>query len=173
MILVYEKGIEASGKIQGYIEEAGITVVPFNGAVEDAPDHSTNAAAEAARAANADGVVAVGGGSSIGTGKGVCFLLSNDPPIQQYYFHPGMEPKGDLSNLKPVVVLPTTAGTGSEVTPGGTSEEIGNIAANAVLDLMNEEYSPPSETMSSPKGNCLPPFRWSWNHRYSTSLRVL
>ncbi|MBQ9858036.1 MAG: iron-containing alcohol dehydrogenase [Oscillospiraceae bacterium] len=122
VIVVYDKGIEAAGivaKILGYIEEAGIEIVKYGDCLSDAPDYTINEAGALARKENVDGVVAVGGGSSLDTGKGVCILLSNEPPIQQYFAQPSKPPAGDITNLKPLILLPTTAGTGSEVTPGG------------------------------------------------------
>jgi alcohol dehydrogenase len=64
-----------------------------------------------ARRENIDGIVAVGGGSSMDTAKGINVLINNEPPIMKYF--------GVQKNLKPgvpMVFIPTTSGTGSEVT---------------------------------------------------------
>jgi len=121
-LVVFDKGIKAAGvadKITGYIESAGIETICYDGVVADVPDTSVAAAAEFALASNVDGIVAVGGGSSLDTGKAVRILLSNPPPISRYYSHTGVQLSEVLSSLKPLIVLPTTSGTGSEVSPGG------------------------------------------------------
>ncbi|MBE3581893.1 MAG: iron-containing alcohol dehydrogenase [Thermoanaerobacteraceae bacterium] len=64
-----------------------------------------------ARREQIDGIVAVGGGSSMDTAKAINVLMNNEPPIMRYF--------GVQKNLKPgvpMVFIPTTAGTGSEVT---------------------------------------------------------
>ena len=72
------------------------------------------AAADAMRAHQADGVVAVGGGSALDAGKAAAFLLRQTRPLWDF------EDIGDNwrnanPNIPPVVAVPTTAGTGSEV----------------------------------------------------------
>ena len=122
VLVVFDKGIKASGvadKIAGYIESAGIETVCYDGVIADVPDHSIATAADFAISHNVDGIVAVGGGSSLDTAKGVRILLTNPPPISRYYAGTGIALTDVLSSLKPLIVLPTTSGTGSEVSPGG------------------------------------------------------
>lgn len=129
VLLVFDKGVQAAGivdKVLGYIEDAGIMTVLYDGVQSDTPDYTVDEAGELAIRENVDGVVAVGGGSAIDTGKGAGLLISNPPPINQYFSRPGTPPCADISNLKPVIVIPTTAGTGSEVTPGGACADTKN-----------------------------------------------
>ena len=122
VIVIYDAGVKGAGiadKILGYLHAAGLETVLFDGVQTDSPDFTINEGGALAAKENVDGVVAVGGGSSIDTGKGVDVLLSNPAPINQYFVRPGMPPTADLSRLKPLIVIPTTAGTGSEVSPGG------------------------------------------------------
>ncbi len=129
VIIVYDQGVFSAGlteRITASIRDAGIDYICYDGALSDAPDYTINEGAELGRREQVDGVVAVGGGSAIDTGKGICVLLSNPPPINRYFARPGMPQVGDTSNLKPIIVLPTTAGTGSEVTPGGAVADTEN-----------------------------------------------
>ena len=122
VLVIYDKGIEAAGisdKVTGVIGAAGIEYVCFDAVIADVPDYSVNAAADFALGADVDGIVAVGGGSSLDTGKAVRIMLSNPPPISNYYSRPGKPPEADMATLKPLILLPTTSGTGSEVSPGG------------------------------------------------------
>ena len=67
-------------------------------------------AAAAAAVGGCDAVVAIGGGSALALGKAVCILLRNPPPILQYAGHDMVERRP-----APCVAIPTTAGSGSEV----------------------------------------------------------
>ena len=121
-LVVFDKGIKAAGiadKIIGCINAADIESVCFDGVVADVPDYSVNEAAKFALGEKVDCIVAVGGGSSLDTAKAVRIMLSNPPPISNYYSRPGKPPEADMATLKPLIVLPTTSGTGSEVSPGG------------------------------------------------------
>ena len=134
VLVVFDKGVQAAGitdNILSYIKNAGIEAVIFDDVESDTPDYTVNAAGELAIRENVDGVVAIGGGSSLDTGKGAGLLLSNPPPINQYFSRPGFPPTADLTSLKPIIVIPTTAGTGSEVTPGGAcADTINNTKEN-------------------------------------------
>lgn len=157
VIVVYDLGVKSAGivdRILGYIKEAGVETVLFDGVLSDTPDFTVNEAGTLAIKENVDGVVAVGGGSSIDTGKGVNVLLSNPPPINQYFARPGQPPTGDLTHLKPLIVIPTTAGTGSEVSPGGacadtqlgTKENFGCPVSLGIIDPELTLGMPPAVT---------------------------
>ncbi len=115
-LLVYDSGIEKAGiadKVAASLKEAGIEVVPFNKVLADPPDYIVNEGAQLGLDQHVDGIVTVGGGSSLDTGKAINILLSNPLPIGQYYSFEA--PAG----THPLIAIPTTAGTGSEVTQGG------------------------------------------------------
>ncbi|MEO1318706.1 MAG: iron-containing alcohol dehydrogenase, partial [Pseudomonadota bacterium] len=83
---------------------------------------------EGARVAGVDGVVSVGGGSSLDTAKLIAVLLAANQPVSEMY-GVGLVKGGRL----PLVLAPTTAGTGSEVTPisivtTGTNEKKGVVS---------------------------------------------
>lgn len=84
----------------------------------DVPPNPTEAAAAAALAVYAeggcDGVVAVGGGSPIDLAKGVALLATHPGPIEAYAAILGGIAKVSAA-VAPVIAIPTTAGTGSEV----------------------------------------------------------
>jgi alcohol dehydrogenase class IV len=88
-------------------------------ALHDAmPAQPTVAAAESVAAAykaeRCDGIVAIGGGIVIDACKAGAILAGNPPPLQQYSGHP----ERIAGPVAPIVAVPTTAGTGSEVTRG-------------------------------------------------------
>lgn len=114
VLVVYDKGIKDVGiadKIVQNIHNASIETICFDDVVPDPPDTMVEEAAELAKREGIDGIVAVGGGSAIDTAKGINVLINNEGPILKYF--------GVQKNLKPgvpMVFIPTTSGTGSEVT---------------------------------------------------------
>ena len=90
----------------------GIAVQVEAGALPDVPVDSALACAEAARPFAPDLVIGVGGGSCLDLAKCIALLLTHGGRPQHYY--------GELKvpgPILPLIALPTTAGTGSEVTP--------------------------------------------------------
>ena len=108
------------------LAQAGIAVTPF--AVPGEPTVALIQQASAvARAAGCDFVIAVGGGSTLDTGKAVGVLLTNPGDVLDY-----LELVGQNQPLHnpgvPVIAVPTTAGTGAEVT------------RNAVLGVPEQKF---------------------------------
>jgi len=61
-----------------------------------------------------DGIIAIGGGSPIDCAKAISLLVTHDAPLEQYVFASGGLPR-ITADKPPVIAVPTTAGTGSEV----------------------------------------------------------
>lgn len=114
VLVIYDKGLKDVGiadTIVENIQNAGLATVIFDKVLPDPPDTVIEEAAEIAKIERVDGIVAVGGGSSMDTAKGINVLINNPPPIMQYF---GVQ--NSLKNGLPMVFIPTTSGTGSEVT---------------------------------------------------------
>ena len=116
------------------IENAGLDVWICSEVVADPPEAMILEAAQTARAKGVDGVASVGGGSSLDTAKLVALLANTGQPIAEMY-GVGLVTGDRL----PLVLAPTTAGTGSEVTPiaivtTGTSEKKGVVAPQLFPD---------------------------------------
>ncbi len=91
---------------------AGLTTEYFSEISPDVPVASLESGARAARAFQPDAILAIGGGSAIDAAKVIALLATYDEPIATFY---GENEVPDA--VVPVVAVPTTAGTGSEVTP--------------------------------------------------------
>ncbi len=115
LMLVTDPGIINAGLGQPIIkalEKAGIGIELFTDVQADPPEKVVLEAAATARAANVDGVLGLGGGSSMDVAKLVAALSASEQPLSQMY---GI---GNISGARlPLIQVPTTAGTGSEVTP--------------------------------------------------------
>jgi alcohol dehydrogenase class IV len=100
-----------AGRISSSLEEAGIAVATFSDIQGEPTTDYVDAGVEALRAHEADGVVAVGGGSPLDTAKAIAVMATNEGPLPEYLgYHKIPEPG------LPLIAVPTTAGTGSEVT---------------------------------------------------------
>ena len=103
---------EAFSQLHQRLQDAGLRCHLFDGVEPDLPGETVYRCAEAARGFSPDVVVGVGGGSCIDMAKCTSLILSHGGQLEDYY--------GEFkipSRVLPVVAVPTTAGTGSEVTP--------------------------------------------------------
>lgn len=111
-LIVSDRGLAKSGLL-----DRVTALLPAGApAFLDVPPNPTEAAVRAAVAAykaGCDGLVAVGGGSSIDLAKGVALLASHDGPLGDYAAIRGGI--GRIGPVPPLVAIPTTAGTGAEV----------------------------------------------------------
>ena len=114
-LLVTDPGLVAIGRVAPVIAalaEAGLAPRVFDQVREDPPEETVRAAAELGRSEQVDGVIAVGGGSSMDVAKVVAVLLGGEQELADLY---GVDQAA--GPRLPLVLVPTTAGTGSEVTP--------------------------------------------------------
>ncbi len=93
------------------IRASGIACSIFAEVQPDPTDVNVRAGVQALQGANADAVVAVGGGSAIDAGKVIAMLARNPEPMRQYMGYYKV-PQAGVS----LIAIPTTAGTGSEAT---------------------------------------------------------
>ncbi len=107
---------EAYGIAKASLEAAGLDVVPFNDVRVEPTDASFDRAIVAATEVNPDGYVAFGGGSVIDTAKAANLYCTYPAGLLTYVNAPIGEAKPVPGPLKPLIAIPTTAGTGSETT---------------------------------------------------------
>ncbi|MDD3249508.1 MAG: iron-containing alcohol dehydrogenase [Smithellaceae bacterium] len=121
VLCVFDKGVEGAGLVAPLIadmEAAGLKVTPFNGVLPDPPMEVIDQCTALAREIKPDVFVAVGGGSSIDTAKAVNANLSNPGTLRDHAINlNGLKVFPFENPLKPFFALPTTAGTGSEISP--------------------------------------------------------
>lgn len=118
-LVVTDMGIRNAGildRVLGQLKD-GSSVTVFDQTPPNPNETAVRAAVAMFREAGCDGIVAVGGGSSIDLAKGVAVCGTHDGPLKSFALI-----EGGLSNITaktaPVIAIPTTAGTGSEVGRG-------------------------------------------------------
>ena len=112
-MLVTDKGIIQVGiadKIKGYIEEAGFECLLYDGIVPNPRDYDCDKGAAYALEVGADVLIAVGGGSAMDTAKSMATVMTNGKTSREW-----IDVELDVQSA-PVICIPTTCGTGSEVT---------------------------------------------------------
>lgn len=115
-LIVADKGVVAVGLVAGVQKQAAtLASAPIFDATPTNPTEAAVLEALALYKQNGcDGLVAIGGGSPIDLAKGVALLASHDGPLETYAAILGGIPKVSAS-VAPVIAVPTTSGTGSEV----------------------------------------------------------
>src|SRR5260370_40331002 len=127
-LLVTDRGIMKLGlpeRVRTLIQEAGISADIYDDVHVEPTDKSFDAIASFVRGRDYDGFVAVGGGRSIDSAKAANLLTTYHAPLIDYVNKPIGKGSSVPGPLKPLVAIPTTAGTGSE-TP-----------AIAIMDLLS------------------------------------
>lgn len=142
-VVVTDKGVLGAGLVDPVCKALGNKCVGvFSDIPQDTGVEVVDAGAEFARKNGADTVISVGGGSVIDTAKGMCILLTEGGSLRDFN---GIQL---LSRLQtPHIVIPTTAGTGSEVTTAAVimDREMGQKR------LLVENYNAPRLAVLDPK----------------------
>jgi 4-hydroxybutyrate dehydrogenase len=117
-LVVTDAGVRAAGVLDKALAALGAT--PYQ-VFDQTPPNPNEGAVRAAvvlyQSYGCDGLVAVGGGSSIDLAKGVAIAATHEGPLKTYATIEGGSPK-ITDRVAPVIAVPTTAGTGSEVARG-------------------------------------------------------
>ncbi len=137
-LVVTEKflsGLGLPSRIQGSLEAAGLQFAGcFDEVVPDSEVELVERGAQVARERGADRIVALGGGSSIDTAKAINLLLSEGGRLLD---HQGVQTL--TRPLLPLIAIPTTAGTGSEVS---TAAVIHDAATRTKVSFVDRHLAP-------------------------------
>ena len=117
-LVVTDAGVRAAGVLQLALD--ALRSMPhevFDGTPSNPNEAAVRAATTVYRRGGCDGLIAVGGGSSIDLAKGVAIAATHEGPLKTYATIEGGSPKIS-DRVAPLIAVPTTAGTGSEVARG-------------------------------------------------------
>ena len=137
-MLVTDPGMMSTGIVDralALLADAGVEVTLFSDVQADPPEAVILSAAAAAQAAGVQGVIGLGGGSSLDVAKLVALLAVGAEALRDVY---GV---GKVRGPRlPLILVPTTSGTGSEVTPisivtTGAAEKMGVVSAVLLPDV--------------------------------------
>ena len=118
-LVVTDRGVRAAGvlgTVLATLPDGDATPV-YDGTPSNPTEAAVREAVELLRQTGADGLIAVGGGSAIDLAKGVAIAATHDGPLTRYATIEGGSPR-ITERVLPLIAVPTTAGTGSEVARG-------------------------------------------------------
>lgn len=147
-------------RVRALLEEQGIKADVYDGVEIEPTDRSMEEAAEYARTKEFDGFIAVGGGSTIDTCKAANLLTRYPAPLLDYINKPVGKGVPVPGPLRPLIAVPTTAGTGSETTAVAVTHVVDqNVKAGVshrllrptlgVVDPLNTLTAPPEVTAAA------------------------
>jgi 4-hydroxybutyrate dehydrogenase len=117
-LVVTDPGVKAAGVLQKALDAlGGLPHAVFDQTPSNPTEAAVRAASEIYKSQGCDGLVAVGGGSAIDCAKGVAIAATHDGPLTRYATIEGGSPL-ITEKVAPLIAVPTTSGTGSEVARG-------------------------------------------------------
>ncbi|MHA1151592.1 MAG: iron-containing alcohol dehydrogenase [Alphaproteobacteria bacterium] len=118
-LIATDKGVAAAGLLDRLLGTlpGSVTATVFDATPPNPTEAAVRAALSLYREADCDGLVALGGGSSMDLAKAVALLVAHPEPLSQYAMIEGGVARVSAA-VAPLIAVPTTAGTGSEVGRG-------------------------------------------------------
>ncbi|UMZ15078.1 iron-containing alcohol dehydrogenase [Pseudomonas sp. MPFS] len=152
VLIVTDAGVKAAGlltSVYASLDQSGIAFEEISDVKANPRSEDINHQAEAYRGKGIDGLLAIGGGSAMDAAKALSVLLTHEGRIEDYegsfkLTHGGL----------PIVAIPTTAGTGSEVT---CFSVITDTARHFKMNLLDYRIGPVLALLDSHITNTLPP----------------
>jgi alcohol dehydrogenase class IV len=144
----------ASYKVVADFAARGMHITMADLAPGEPACHELDAAAAKLRATKFDAVIGLGGGSAIDAAKALAIALTQPEPVWMYANLATRLPAPLTAKVLPVVAVPTTSGTGSEVTPYAVlgneeTQQKGTVQQPEVFPVMS--FVDPALTLSMPK----------------------
>ncbi|HVX78970.1 MAG TPA: iron-containing alcohol dehydrogenase [Bradyrhizobium sp.] len=121
-LVVTDSGLASNpmiARIVAQLGEAPLTAAVFSDVRSNPTESNLRAGIEAFKSGGHDGVVAVGGGSALDVGKCIAFMVPQTRPLWDFEDIGDWWTRAITSGIPPIIAVPTTAGTGSEVGRAG------------------------------------------------------
>lgn len=163
VLIVTDRHIAALGlpeRVRALLGEEGIKAEVYDGVEVEPTDRSMEEAVAVTRGTDVDGYIAVGGGSVIDTCKVVNLLATHPARVLDYINKPVGGGRPVPGALRPLIAVPTTAGTGSETTAVAVTHVVDqNVKAGishrllrpalGIVDPLNTVTAPPEVTAAA------------------------
>jgi alcohol dehydrogenase class IV len=120
-LLVTDQGLAALPIVRDAIadnERAGMPTGLFSRVRSNPNSSNVREGVTAYRAGDHDGIIAIGGGSALDAGKTIALMAGQSRPLWDFVWGKPVPSDANVAGIAPVVAVPTTAGTGSEVESG-------------------------------------------------------
>ena len=120
-LFVTDRGLarmDIAARALDLLDAAGLGRAMFSDVDANPTDTNVQAGLKVYRAGGFDGIVAFGGGSALDLGKTLAFMAGQTRPLWDFEDVGDWWTRADPAGIHPIVAVPTTAGTGSEVGPG-------------------------------------------------------
>ncbi len=119
--------------------EAGLSCEVFSELQGNPKEESVTQGVAAFRKGSHDGVIAFGGGSALDTGKAIALMVGQKRPLFDFEDREDWYTRVDVAGMAPVIAVPTTAGTGSEV---GRASVITDVRAHTKRIIFHPRMLP-------------------------------
>jgi alcohol dehydrogenase len=156
-LLVTDRGLAAMPITQNaldILDAAGLGRAIFSDVQPNPDDKNLDAGVKAFKDGGHDGVVAFGGGSGLDLGKAIAFMVGQTRPVWDFEDIGDWWTRASIEGIAPIVAVPTTAGTGSEV---GRASVITNSETHVKKIIFHPKFLPsiticdPELTVGMPK----------------------
>ena len=119
--------------------DAGLGIAVFSEVKSNPIDTNVADGVTALKNGDHDGVIAFGGGSALDVGKAIAFMAGQTRPIWDFEAIAGYSKRANVDGILPIIAVPTTAGTGSEV---GRASVIGNSETHTKTVIYHPNMMP-------------------------------
>jgi alcohol dehydrogenase class IV len=139
-------------RVRALLEEEGIKADVYDGVEIEPTDRSMERPPSTPRQRELDGLIAVGGGSALDTCKAVNLLTTYPAPLLDYINQPVGRGRPVPGPLKPLIAVPTTAGTGSETTAVAVTHVLAqHVKAGVSNRLLRRRSASSTRSTRSPR----------------------
>ncbi|MEM9969466.1 MAG: iron-containing alcohol dehydrogenase, partial [Pseudomonadota bacterium] len=117
-LFVTDRGLaenQVTARVLAMTKEMGLPCATFMGVDTNPTEKNLDNGVDVYRAADCDGVIAFGGGSAIDVAKLIAFMVGQTRPVWDFEDVDDWWTRANAEAIRPVIAVPTTAGTGSEV----------------------------------------------------------
>jgi alcohol dehydrogenase class IV len=126
-LIVTDKGVVNAGIVDKVLQQLD-TYAIFDGVQPNPTDKNVMDGLDAYRENGCDSILGLGGGSPIDAAKGIRVLAGNPGHVNEYYYSTDYN-----RDIPPLIAIPTTSGTGSEVSRGGVITDTGENRKKIVI----------------------------------------